>query len=414
MNHEKQKVNPLEINDGQTRAISSGEIKQKTGKMPKAEREKKQKKNGKKTYISVIISFAQCILYIAFIVGISYFIATTLVKMANDVFAFKKDKDVSYTIVLGEYANVDQIAAELENNGIIEYAEVFKLYSKLRKDNGRYLTGSIELNSQMDYDTIRDKLKNKSVEVKEVRITIPEGFSCEQIIDLLVSKGIGDKEEYKRVINTYDFEFDFLPAMEAMDDDRDYRLEGYLFPDTYDFTPFESEVDVINKFLRNFKTKFEDQYYLRANKLGMSVDDIIILASIIEKEAAQKEDFGKVSAVFHNRLAQGMKLESDPTAKYTDGATNMVLTAEQVNTETPYNTYVITGLPAGPICNPSPEAINAALYPDESYIAEKYLYFCSKDPANGELHFSRTLDEHERAVAIYAPLWQAYDAERGM
>ncbi len=396
MNHEKQKVNPLEINDGQTRAISSGEIKQKTGKMPKAEREKKQKKNGKKTYISVIISFAQCILYIAFIVGISYFIATTLVKMANDVFAFKKDKDVSYTIVLGEYANVDQIAAELENNGIIEYAEVFKLYSKLRKDNGRYLTGSIELNSQMDYDTIRDKLKNKSVEVKEVRITIPEGFSCEQIIDLLVSKGIGDKEEYKRVINTYDFEFDFLPAMEAMDDDRDYRLEGYLFPDTYDFTPFESEVEVINKFLRNFKAKFEDQYYLRANKLGMSVDDIIILASIIEKEAKIATDYELISSVFHNRLNSSAfpKLESCATINYFLDEPTIDITQEMIDMQNPYNTYRYQGLPPGPICNPGYEAIAYAFYPEKT----NYYYFVSS--IDGTTYYASNYAQHLKNTAI--------------
>ncbi|MBQ2955725.1 MAG: endolytic transglycosylase MltG, partial [Clostridia bacterium] len=116
-----------------------------------------------------------------------------------------------------------------------------------------------------------------------------------------------------------------------------------------------------------------------------------------------------VSAIFHNRLKQGMKLQSDPTAKYTDGSTNMVLTSAQVNLETPYNTYVISGLPAGPICNPSPAALKAALHPNQSFIDEGYLYFCSKDPNSGELHFSQTLEEHERAVAEYRPLWEAFD-----
>ena len=92
----------------------------------------------------------------------------------------------------------------------------------------------------------------------------------------------------------------------------------------------------------------------------------------------------------------------------------MSLRNSDLAVESPYNTYLYAGLPLGPICNPSAEAINAALYPDESYVAEKYLYFCSKDPNTGELHFSRTLEEHERAVAIYAPLWKAYDEERGM
>ena len=134
---------------------------------------------------------------------------------------------------------------------------------------------------------------------------------------------------------------------------------------------------------------------------------------VIEKEA-KKGDFAKVSAVFHSRLDQGMKLQSDPTIHYITGERRMSLRGSDLAVESPYNTYQNSGLPVGPICNPSPEAIYAALYPDESYVAEKYLYFCSKDPESGELYFSRTLEEHEQAVSIYAPLWQAYDQERGM
>ena len=145
---------------------------------------------------------------------------------------------------------------------------------------------------------------------------------------------------------------------------------------------------------------------------GLSMDQLITLASMIEKEAAKTGDYAKVSAVFHNRLAQGMRLESDPTAKYTDGATNMVLTSAQVSLDTPYNTYVIPALPIGPICNPSPAAIEAALHPSQSFIDEGYLYFCSKDPSSGELYFSKTLAEHEAAVAEYRPLWEAFDEEQ--
>lgn len=107
-----------------------------------------------------------------------------------------------------------------------------------------------------------------------------------------------------------------------------------------------------------------------------------------------------------------MKLQSDPTVKYTDGSTNMVLTSDQLNLETPYNTYFINGLPAGPICNPSPSALEAALHPSQEYLDAGYLYFCSKDPNSGELHFSKTLEEHEAAVAEYRPLWEAFDAEQ--
>ena len=194
---------------------------------------------------------------------------------------------------------------------------------------------------------------------------------------------------------------------------RKYLLEGYLAPNTYEIYTDATPLSIVRKLLSQTDKVFLSEWQTRADELDMSMDDILILASMIEKEA-KKADFAKVSAVFHNRLDKKMKLESDPTIHYVTGERRMSLRSSDLAVESPYNTYRISGLPAGPICNPSPEAINAALYPDESYVAEEYLFFCSKNPESGELHFSRTLAEHERAVEIYAPLWQAYDAERGM
>ena len=134
---------------------------------------------------------------------------------------------------------------------------------------------------------------------------------------------------------------------------------------------------------------------------------------MIEKEA-KEQDFARVSAVFHNRLRSGMKLESDVTVHYITGVRRMSLTEEDLNRADAYNTYLYRGLPPGPICNPSPAAIKAALYPDQTLVAEKYLFFCAKEPESGELYFSRTLEEHERAVAVYAPLWKQYDQTRGL
>ena len=109
-----------------------------------------------------------------------------------------------------------------------------------------------------------------------------------------------------------------------------------------------------------------------------------------------------------------MTLGSDVTVKYASGVKRMALTNEDLSVSSPYNTYRNKGLPIGPICSPSAAAIYAALYPDEQFVSEEYLYFCSKDPSTGELHFSRTLEEHNQAVSIYAPLWQAYDKEQGL
>ena len=139
------------------------------------------------------------------------------------------------------------------------------------------------------------------------------------------------------------------------------------------------------------------------------MDEVIILASMIEKEAGSKADYAKVSAVFYNRLANGWKLESDATINYITRKDALVLTESELSIESAYNTYYVDRLPAGPICNPSQAALDAALYPDMEYINGGYMYFCAKEPESGELAFAVTREEHEANVALYRPAWQAYD-----
>ena len=194
---------------------------------------------------------------------------------------------------------------------------------------------------------------------------------------------------------------------------RKYALEGYLAPNTYEVYVDATEEDIIRKMLSQTEAVFPESYQERANELGLTMDQVLTLASLIEKEA-KEADFPRVSAVFHNRLRAGMKLESDVTVHYATGVRKMALGGTDLRTDSPYNTYVVSGLPVGPICNPSPAAIRAALYPDETMIAENYLFFCAKEPESGELYFSRTLAEHERAVAVYQPLWRQYDESRGI
>ena len=194
--------------------------------------------------------------------------------------------------------------------------------------------------------------------------------------------------------------------------DRLYVLEGYLAPNTYEIYTNATDEEIIKKLLSQTEAMFREAWHDRADELGMSMDQVITLASMIEKEA-KKGDFARVSAVFHNRLKKGMTLGSDVTVKYVTGTTRMSLTDSDLAVSSPYNTYQHKGLPLGPICNPSAAAVEAALYPDEEYVRQEFLYFCSKDPDTGELYFSRTLEEHEAAVKIYAPLWQAYDQKTG-
>ena len=142
------------------------------------------------------------------------------------------------------------------------------------------------------------------------------------------------------------------------------------------------------------------------------MDQTIVLASMIEKEAGNKADYARVSAVFHNRLNNGWKLESDPTVTYLGGTTRLALSEADISQANNYNTYYIAGLPVGPICNPSTAALEAAINPDMTYINEGYMYFCAAEPTSGTLVFSKTKEEHEANVARYRPLWEAYDVQQ--
>ena len=175
-----------------------------------------------------------------------------------------------------------------------------------------------------------------------------------------------------------------------------------------DFQALVEEYTEVIKFSSGNSALSDEQ----TNQIKDEVWRTYVNNKLIEKEAKQA-DFARVSAVFHNRLKINMALGSDVTIKYVTGTERMSLNNSDLSVDSPYNTYRNKGLPPGPICNPSAAAIEAALYPDETFTAQNYLYFCSKDPATGELYFSRTLEEHEAAVKIYAPLWQAYDEKTG-
>ncbi|WP_243467136.1 endolytic transglycosylase MltG [Acetivibrio straminisolvens] len=212
-----------------------------------------------------------------------------------------------------------------------------------------------------------------------------------------------DKEDFIEACNTEEFEYKFLKDIPDSPE-RKNRLEGYLFPDTYFFDPKGGERAIIEKFLDNFDAKFKPEFYERAKELNMTVDEVIILASIIERETALPEERAIVSSVFHNRLKSSnpelKKLQSCATVQYvlynTQGKMKEKLSDEDTKINHPYNTYLFEGLPPGPICSPGLAAIEAALYPDEE---SEYLFFVAK--GDGSHEFSKTLAEHLEAVKKY-------------
>lgn len=347
----------------------------------------------------MMVSIVKGIIYMVLVLVVSVFISIFAIRVGNDVFAFVKS-DEQIDITIPENATTAEIADILYDNGIIKYPSVFKMYASLKHEKGDYLGGTYTVSPSLSYDKLRGKFK-KQIETGTCWITIPEGYTTDEIIDLMVENGIGEREKYIDVINNYDFDYWFVEELKTngVPDSRAYRLDGYLFPDSYQFYKASSEVTVINRLLARFNEVFVEDYRTRASELGYTVDQILTIASMVEKEAARAADFMNVSSVFHNRLHDPYnfpKMQSDATTVYAiqiaTGQRPKDVAPEDNNYDSPYNTYLYEGLPPGPITNPSASAIRYALYPANT----NYKYFVSAK--NGTTLFAATKGEHDANI----------------
>lgn len=326
------------------------------------------------------------------------------------------EQEVLFEISSGQ--SLTRVASNLEAAGLIHNRSVFKYYCDFAGMGQKLQIGQYGLKRSMSMTEIANQLTTGDGNPLVRNITLIPGETVEEFAAKLVKGGVlEDSSAFLSLCRTgtafrdYYYIADVLNSPNASQ--RKYALEGYLAPDTYEVYVTATAEEILRKLLSQTEAVFPAEMQERAEGMGMTMDQALTLASMIEKEAGAG-DFAKVSAVFHNRLKAGMKLESDVTIHYVSGVRKMALEGRDLTMNSPYNTYVNSGLPLGPICNPSAAAIHAALYPDETYTAENYLYFCAKNPESGELYFSRTLAEHEQAVAIYAPLWKQYDQSRGI
>jgi len=265
-----------------------------------------------------------------------------------------------------------EIARVLKKEGVIRHGLLFLLLASLRGSHGRLKPGEYEFSPRMSLLEVVKKLEDERVVVHQV--VIPEGFTVKEISHLLANMGLADEGRFLAIASD---------------------LEGYLFPDTYYLTRGMSEETIVQTMLNRFRQVFGPAGAERAKVLGMSVREVVTLASLVEEEAKVSEERALISAVFHNRLRYGMPLQSDPTVIYALPQFTGRLLRTDLSIPSPYNTYLHKGLPPGPIANPGRSSILAVLYPAKV----DYLYFVSKN--DGTHVFSRTLAEHERAVRRY-------------
>ncbi len=373
--------------------------------LPKAEPEKPKKEKasffsrlqtaGSESGGNTVMSIVKAVVYMVLVLLVSVGISLFIILVGNDVFAFVKT-DEEITVTIPEDAGIEDVADILAENGVIKYPGIFKFYASYKNDDGKFLAGTYTVTPATDYEDLLYGFKEHEPEGTSW-ITIPEGFTTDEIINLLVESGIGTKEKYVDVINNYDFDYWFVDELDATDwksTGRFYRLDGYLFPDTYEFYNQSSEKTVINKLLARFNVIYGDKYKETATSAGFTTDQVLIIASMIEKEAGMAADYNTVSSVFRNRLASDYypRLESDATILYAihhdTGTRPNTCTGEDLKYDSPYNSYLNDGLPPGPIANPSASAINAALTPADT----NYYYFVSYE---GKTYFASTNEEHE-------------------
>lgn len=235
---------------------------------------------------------------------------------------------------------------------------------------------------------------SKMTERKTVTLSFGEGRSLTEIFEILDEYGVADFDELMKTSETYDYSYYPLVAEIPSDPNRCFKLEGYLFPDTYEFYTNQKPQDVIGKFLRGGKSKITEQMMAQASSLGYTMDEVLTVASIIEKEGAKLSEVSKIAAVIYNRLDAGMKLQMDSSIYYIERHVKPYLSGDINRYNSYYNTYKCAALPAGPISNPGMTTINAALNPADV----DYLYFCHD--ANGKYYYAATYEEHQANLKL--------------
>ena len=288
------------------------------------------------------------------------------------------------TLTIPSGSNSFQIAQTLKENDLIQSKVFFVGYSVLT--GKKYHAGEHTVEGG-GYGTIAESL-TQATALKSVRVTIKEGSELHEIAELLEEQGLTTQEDFYDAADPAKYDYWFLKEIP----DRDNPLEGYLFPDTYEFSMTEGAESIINKMLANFDRKITQERIDQAKARDMTLDEIIIMASIVEREAAVKSEFPIVAGVFYNRIegvgeSNGL-LESCATVQYILKERKPVLSVADTQIQSPYNTYLNKGLPIGPIASPGLDAIDAALNPAET----DYLYFVAG--GDGTHYFAKTYQQH--------------------
>lgn len=366
---------------GDTDGFSVEDLEQSNSDAPifKASREaklkrKKENRNAKiKALVWVLLIFA---VSIVFAIGIMLF--------ASEYLGIGLGEPKQCVVEIDEGSGTKAIARELKDSGAINSSLMFRIYSKLSGNDGKYLYGVYNFSSELGYKDIANKLKTEGALAETVKVTIPEMSNIKQIMEILEEKGVCTQADFKNAVLNGNYEFDFVK--EIPEEEVHFKFEGYLFPDTYEFYCYDSKECAelaILKMLENTDKRLTSEVRAKIKSMGYTIHEVLTMASIVELEASSSpEEMSNVAAVFYNRLNwdEPKMLGSSPTADYPYGNGR-------------YDTNVNEGLPPGPLCAPSENAIMAAVYPTKDFTAT---YFVTDKDMN--FYYNNSLAAHNQTI----------------
>ncbi len=333
------------------------------------------------------------LMYFGFVICVSVILASVAWLAADDVLSLNKDY-VEAEVYVGENLDMKQVSDELYNKGLIKYKWLFRIFAKLMKADTKIDPGVYTLSTKLDYNAMVHAMHQSEAGPEKratVMVMIPEGKTLKQTFQILSDHGVCPYETLLECSANHDFKYDFL---EDLPYGEETRLEGYLFPDTYEFyAPSEPE-EAIERFLSNFNSKVTLDMRQQAADMGYSLRELLTVASLVEMEAGKDTERATIASVIYNRLNSSYYpyLQIDATIQYALEERKESLTNADLEIESPYNTYKYTGLPPGPIANPGMASIRAALGPESTGY---YFYALNK---NGSHNFFATMDQFEYFV----------------
>ena len=322
---------------------------------------------------------------IIFVVSISVFIFT-------QIGPYNKNNTKGIVVEIPQGSTTDTISDILYKNNLIKNKVMFKISVKLSNKAQQFKAGKYLFNQTYSNKQIINDLSLGKIYKDGIKITIPEGSTSREIVSILVDKKLGNQDSYEALIsNPKEFYNDF----KFLEEDDITSLEGFLYPSTYYFDENSSEKEVLSTMLSQFNKVYTDKLRDRQKELNMTTEQVVNLASIVEKEAILDKDRPIIASVFYNRLKIGMPLQSDATIQYIFKERKKIVTYKDLEIDSPYNSYKNKGLPPTPISSPGIESIKATLYPEKT----DYLYFVAK--MDGGNNYSKNYEDHLKYVKEY-------------